>query len=64
MTEKRPDPSATSVIVIVCVAVVSSIPAVAVDDCDELSECVIGVSVSANVLFCTDMVEDAKQPSP
>ena len=62
MTENRPDPSARSVIVMVCVAVVSS--ALAVDDCHELSECVIGVSVGEYVLVCRDRVEDAKQPSP
>lgn len=64
MTENRPDPSATRVIVIVCVAVVSSTPPVAVDDCDELAACVIGVSVSGKVVFGIDRVEDAKQPSP
>lgn len=64
MTENRPDPSAIIVIVIVCVAVIPSTSALAVDDCDELSECVIGVSVSKYVLVCSDRVDDAKQPSP
>lgn len=62
MTENRPDPSATSVIVIVRVAVIPS--KLVVDGCDEFSECVISASVSWYVLVCNDRVEDAKQPRP